>query len=238
MKFTGSIGSLFQNRTVLIPILILGLVGVAFGMSTLAFYTDADQSTSNPVQGGTMNLSIDGADSLSSSFSITSAAPSDAGSHTFAVANEGPVVADHVEVTVAVAESDSGGEPGDPDLGVELNATEAASLVKVQTYEYRNSTGTVITDFTTGVTDANGNDIIDLEDVSEQSSVADDLPAPQANHGNETSVAIDLRVANDDSSSFTAGGNTAGNLTGYDEDFMADGVDVTITVRLNQDASQ
>ncbi len=238
MADAGRIGTLLQERTILIPVLIIGFVGITFGMSTVAFYTDADQSTNNPVEGGTMNLSIDGADSLSGSISITSAAPSEAGSHTFAVANEGPIAADHAEVTMAVAESDPSAEPGDPDLGVELNATEAASLVKVNTYEYRNSTGAVIEDFTSGVTDANGNGIVDLQDVSEQSDAADDLPPPQANHGNETSLVVDLQVANDNSTAFTAGGNTAGNLTGYDEDFMADGVDVTITVRLNQDASQ
>lgn len=238
MKPGAALSDLLSDRAVLVALLVIGVTGITLGATTVAFYQDSDASTANTVQGGTLDLSIDGKDSLSSSIAITDGGPDDSATHTFAVANEGPLAADHVEVSLSLAENDPGSEPTDGDLSAALNASEAATLVQVTTYEYRNAAGSTIEDFTTSVTDANGNGVVDLAEVVDQNSASDDLAPPQASHGNETKLVIELQVVNDDSGSFVSGANTDGSLTGSDEDFMADGVDVTVTVTLNQDASQ
>lgn len=238
MKSAPSLIDLLSDRAVLVALLVIGVTGITLGATTVAFYQDSDASTGNTIQGGTLDLSLDGKDSLSSSITITDGGPDDSATHTFAVANEGPLSADHVEVSMSLAENDPGSEPTDGDLTAALNASEAATLVEVTTYEYRNDAGSTIEDFTSSVTDTNGNGVVDLAEVVDQNSASDDLAPPQANHGNETKLVLELQVVNDDSGSFVSGANTDGSLTGTDEDFMADGVDVTITVTLNQDASQ
>lgn len=238
MKIVAAVSALLSDRAVLVALLVIGVTGITLGATTVAFYQDSDASTGNDVQGGTMNLSLDGADSLSSSITITDGGPDDSATHTFNIANEGPFAADHVEVSLSTAENDPGSEPNDGDLTADLTASETATLVQVTTYEYRNAAGSTIEDFTTSVTDANGNGVVDLAEVVDQNSASDDLAPPQSSHGNETKLVLELQVVNDESGSFVAGANTAGSLTGSDEDFMADGVDVTVTVTLNQDASQ
>lgn len=226
------------RREVLISILVIGVASTSLGMVTWAYFGDSGASQQNAIQAGTLDLTLDGADSLSGTFSISNGKPDSATSHNFTVRNDGSIAADHVEISLGFAENDSRAEPSDVDLDVELNATETASLVNVTRFEYQNDSGSTILDALSKVNDQNGNGIVDLEDVQGQQGQLDDLAPPQPNNGNSTYLVVAVEIANDDSAAFTKGGNTNGNLTGYDEDVMADGVDVTVTVTLNQDASQ
>lgn len=219
-------------------VLVIGFAGSTLGMLTWAHYADSDASTANPVQADSLNLNLDGQESLSGTFSITNGLPDSAANHTYSVTNVGVVSADHVQVAVSYSQNDSATEPADPDLQNDLNATETASLVEVTTLEYRNDTGSVLYNATANMDDLNGNGVLDLDDVNRQEGQLDDLAAPQSGGANETRLALGVEIVNDDDGTFIKEGNTAGNLTGYDEDIMADGVDVTITVTLNQDASQ
>lgn len=225
-----------QRRAVLLSLLVVGFAGSALGAMTWSYYADSDSSAGNQVQGETMNLHLGGQDSRSGDFTVTGG-PASAASYTYTLTNAGAAPADHVEVAVSFAENDPGSEPTDPDLEQELNASETASLVKVTTLEYRNDSGTVLYDATANMKDTNGNKVLDLEDVQSQQGSLDDLAAPQAGAGNTTELAIEVQLVNEDGS-FATDGNTAGNLTGSDEDLMADGIDVTVQVTLNQDASQ
>lgn len=232
-----SSGSAFRRR-VLLALVVVGAAGMAFGMFTGAYFQDADASGQNAVQAGTLDLNLDGGDSADAAFSMTNAGPTDAASHNYTVEHVGSKAADHVEIALSFSGNDSRPEPTDTDLDVELNGTETASLLNVTTFEYQNASGSVVRDVLANVSDDNGNGIVDLQDVQSQSGSLDDLPAPQKNAGNKTYIVVAVAVANDDSSDFVIEGNTAGNLTGYDEDVMADGVDVKLTVTLNEDASQ
>lgn len=239
MRLPYTPASLLLRREVLLPLFVVGVVGVGLGMTTVASLQDSDSSTGNAVQGAEMNLNLDGSNGLSGSFLISGGTPGSSASHTFELTNVGGVSADHVEVALSFSENDpTSSEPSDSDLAAELNATETASLVRVTRYEYRNDAGTTTDDILSGVTDGNGNGIKDLQDVREQASPADDLPAPQANSANTTQFAVAVELADDDSAAFAAGKNTAGSLTGYDEDLMADGIDVTVTATLNQESAQ
>ncbi|WP_274324983.1 hypothetical protein [Halosimplex aquaticum] len=225
------------RREILFSILIIGFAGTALGSMTWSYYEDSDSAGGNSLRADAMDLRIDGSDSVSGSFSIVDGGPGDSTSHVFSLTNNGGTAADHVEVSFGLAENDPASEPGDPDLGVELTAKETASLIRVTTLEYVRSDGTVQYDAIASMTDGNGNGVIDLEDVKNQEAAFDDLEAPQTNGGTTTKLSIAVQFVSDDGS-FVKGGNTAGNLTGYDEDAMADGIDVTVTVTLNQDATQ
>lgn len=229
---------LLGRREVLLSLLVIGFVGAGMGAASWAYLQDTDQSTDNAVQASTLDLKVDGGDASSGAFSITDGKPGSTTTHEFVLENDGSVAADHVEFAVSVSENDSASEPSDPDLDRELNAAETASLIRVTTLEYQNDTGGTVSNELDGLADENGNGIIDLEDVQSQSGSFDDLPAPQANTGNTTRLVVEVAIANDDGAAFDAGANTAGNLTGYDEDIMADGVDVTVTVTINQDGTQ
>lgn len=226
------------RREVLISILIIGVASTTLGMVTWSYYADSDASEQNAIQAGTLDLTLDGADSLPAMFSITNGQPGSATSHNYTIQNSGSVAADHLEYTLSFTENDSQTEPSDVDLNTELNATETASLIEVTQFEYKNNAGNTIYDALATTTDQNGNGIIDLEDVQNQKEQLDGLAPPQKNNGNSTFLVVTMEIANDDSAAFTKAGNTNGNLTGYDEDIMADGIDVKITITLNQDASQ
>lgn len=218
-----------RRLTVALALIILVLGAALVGMGTYAYFTDTETSDSNTVEAGTLDLTLDGTNGgVSGSFALTNAGPGESVSHTFTLRNVGTKPADHVEVRLSTTENDAGrSEPADSSLAAELSNVQTQQQIEVVTYEYRNDGGTVTEDLLSGVTDNNGNGIVDLAEVINQTSPADGLPAPQVNGGNTTAVAIELRIAND-----------GGSFTGTDEDIMADGVDVTLEVRLNQVASQ
>lgn len=234
--FGDLLGDPRRRRAVLLALLVVGFAGSALGAMTWSYYADSDSSTANQVQAEAMNLRLGGADSRSGDFTVTGGPTSTAG-YTYALTNDGAAPADHVGIAVSFEENDPGSEPTDPDLENEINASETASLVKVTTLEYRNDSGAVLYDATADMNDKNGNEVLDLEDVQSQQGRLDDLAAPRAGGGNTTELAIEVQLVNDDGA-FATDGNTVGNLTGSDEDLMADGIDVTVRVTLNQDASQ
>lgn len=215
------------RREVLLSILIVGVASTALGAVTWAHFSDSDASGSNAVEAGTLDVTLDGANQQTGSFSLTNAKPGDGTSHNFTLRNVGSVSADHVEIGLSFAENDQRSEPSDADLDAELNASETASHVRVTTLEYQNESGSVVENVLSSVSDDNNNGIKDLEDVQTQAGSLDGLAPPQKNGGNETYFVFSVQIANDD-----------GGFTGSDEDVMADGIDVKVTFRLNQDSSQ
>ncbi|WP_435334705.1 hypothetical protein [Haloarchaeobius sp. TZWWS8] len=225
------------TRQVLFSLFVIGVLATGLGYVTYATFEDADTSDKNPIQGGTMDLKLDGADTVPAAFSIDDGGPNATTSYNYTITSSGSLTPGNVSVDVSVAENDSGTEPTDPDLNAALNATETATLVEVTSFEYRYANGTLARDLRTGVTDGNGNGIIDLEDVMTQALPETDLPGPGAGGTAERYLVISVTLASDDDPSFVVDGNTAGNLTGADEDYMADGIDVVVTVTLEQDES-
>lgn len=223
--------AVLQKREVLLSVFLIGLVGTGLSLSTYALWTDGDRSESNVVQAGSMDLALDGGDSVSGTLTLDNATPGDTTASQYNLTNDGTVPAGNVTVTVSYAEADPPITVDDPDLNVSLNATETASLTRVHNLTYTASDGTV-TDLNANVSDTNGNGIVDLQDLDQQETVMADLSGPDS--GNSTTFEIELGVASDDASAFVVGGNTAGNLTGEDEDMMAEGIDVTITFTLDQ----
>lgn len=226
------------NKKVGVMILVVLIGALAVGVGSWALWSDTDASTSNTVDDGTMDVTIDGVDDgVAGSFSLTNAQPGDATSYVFDLRNDGSTEADHVELALSSSENDTRVEPSDTELDAELNAEETASLIRVTKYEYQNDAGVTQRDLLSSVKNNNGNGIKDLQEVQNQASSADDLNAPQANGGNTTQLALTLEVADDDGGNFIKDGNTTGSLTGVDEDIMADGVDITVDFTLQQESS-
>ena len=217
------------NKKVGAMILVVLVGALAVGVGSWALWSDTDASTSNTVDDGTMDVTInDTNDGVTESFSLENAQPGDETSQTFVLRNDGTTEADHVEIALSSGENDpSESEPIDSELNAELNAEETASLIRVTEYEYRNDAGATQKNLLTGVNDNNGNGIIDLQDVQNQAGTADDLNAPQRNGQNTTQLALTLEIADD-----------SGDFTGVDEDIMADGVDITVEFTLKQESSQ
>ena len=234
------IDELSGNKKVGVMILVVLIGALAVGVGSWALWSDTDASTSNTVNDGTIDLAINGSNNdVSGSFSLTNAQSGDSTSQTFVLQNDGTTEADHVQIALSSSQNDgSASEPADTELSNELNTEETASLIRVTEYEYRKADGTTQKDLLTGVSDNNGNGIIDLQEVQNQAGTADDLNAPQANGQTTTELVLTLEIADDDGSTFTKGGNTDGSLTGFDEDIMADGVDITVDFTLQQESSQ
>ncbi|GKZ12808.1 CalY family protein [Haladaptatus sp. T7] len=227
-----------NRRTKIALALVVIVGGILAGVGTWAFWSDTDSSTGNTVEAGTMDLAINGsANGTTEDFNLINAQPGDQVDHTYALTNEGSTEADHLEIGFNYTENDLRAEPNDSELANELNASETASLIRVQAMQYENPQGTVLNDITTNVTDTNGNGYVDLQEVNEQTGVLDNLQAPAPNGSSTTYFTLDLEVANDNAAYWT-GADTTGNLTGADEDVMADGVDIAVNFTLNQDSSQ
>ena len=223
-------------------LVVLTLLGALATGGTYSYFADTDETNQNTVEAGSLDVVLDETNGEhSSSFTIGSSGdgkPTDSATHNFSIENGGSLSADHLQVTFTAKEvASEPAEPSDSDINAELNADETASLIEVNRLEYQNGSGATLKDILGAVTDANGNGIKDLQDVIDQAATQDDLTPPAANRGNKTHLVVEVAIANDDSAGFTSG-NTAGSLTGNDEDIMADGAEIIIEFTLNQDASQ
>ena len=135
------------NKKVGVMILVVLIGALAVGVGSWALWSDTDASTSNTVDDGTMDVTIDGVnDNVSGSFSLANAQPGDTTSYVFDLRNDGSTEADHLELALSSSENDTRTEPTDTELDAELNAGETASLIRVTQYEYRNATGATHTD--------------------------------------------------------------------------------------------
>lgn len=226
-----------RQKTVALVLIVIG-GGLLAGIGTWSFWTDTDVSDGNTVEAGTMDLAINGsASNTTEDFNIQNAQPGDQVTQTYALTNEGSTAADHLELTFDYSENDLRAEPNDTELTNELTAEETASLIRVETMQYEAADGTVLNNITANVTDSNGNGFVDLQEVNAQTGALDNLQPPAPNSSTTTNFVVDLEIANDNAAYWT-GNNTAGNLTGADEDMMADGVDIVVDFTLNQDSSQ
>lgn len=225
----GSISSSKGLKSILIIVLLTGVASAGLGAFTFAYFEDTDASSSNTVQPGTLNVTIDGVDDgTTSDFSITAGQPLDSTTKNYTVRNGGSTAANHLQINASFSENDPTGtynqEPGDSDLNNELTAGATAKYINVTTLKYHD--GTSSTDLLSSISDNNGNGIKDLGDVQNDSAL-DDLTPPTASEGSKTYFEITVRIASDDH-----------GLTDNDENIMGDGIDVKLHFTLNQDSSQ
>lgn len=216
-------------RNILLVVLLVGVASAGLGAFTFAYFQDTDTSSSNTIDAGTLNVTIDGFDDgTTSDFTMTAGQPLDSTSKNYTIRNGGSTAADHLQINTTYIENDPTGtynqEPGDSDLNSELNGSQTAKYIEVTKLQYHN--GTAANDLLSSISDDNNNGIKDLAD-AQNASALDDLTPPKVKEGNKTYFEVTIRIASDDH-----------GLTDDDENIMGDGIDVKVHFTLMQDSSQ
>lgn len=85
-----------QNKKVLLSLMVLGLVALLISISSFAYFSDTEDSTSNSFSAGTLNLTLtdlsdDGSESETLTWVYTNLKPTDSGGATLTVENNGTV---------------------------------------------------------------------------------------------------------------------------------------------------
>lgn len=92
----------------------------AVGVGTWAYFSDTEQSTSNSMAAGTLDLTVDGVNTAVTTFSVTNKAPGDSGSGSTTLANAGSLSGE-LDIALSAITNTGGtsGEYGDSsgDLG-------------------------------------------------------------------------------------------------------------------------
>jgi len=197
-----------NRRRVLGGIVTIGAAAAAAGAGTFAFFSDTENDTST-VDAGTLSLGAP----TSANLSISDAVPGNSTSGTVTSTYNGSVDA---EVDIGVTISESTSEPSEPSSGTntELNATEFAQLLQVDTASV--DVGGASQDLLNTVSDNNGNGYVDLDDLT-QSAPFDAVTGSDATSGDSVSVTLGLTF-----------------VSSADNDAQADGVDVTVSLTAEQ----
>lgn len=219
------------RRRLLGGVAATGVAAAGAGAGTWAYFQDTESSTGNTIDAGTLDLKLSDsdesdADGVSGSWTISNAKPGDSVTSDVTLENAGSLSADHVEFGVSVAETESDGPNGTNEADTQpSSATGMAEQFEVTNLTYDG------TNILPNLSDANGNGIIDIADlVSGNDSILDNLtPPPPANGGTE-SLNMTFRWAQD--SEFD------NSVSGVNNDYQGDQLEITITMALHQDSSQ
>ncbi|WP_297091176.1 TasA family protein [Thermococcus sp.] len=84
----------------LLSLVLVGMVVMGLGAGTWAYFSDTETSSGNYIMAGTLDLSVNGAGSVTQSVDGDGVAPGDSGSWTIAVSNDGTVDG-HLYVTIS-----------------------------------------------------------------------------------------------------------------------------------------
>ena len=219
------------RRRVLGGVAAVGAAGTGAGVGTWAYFQDTERSTGNTIDAGTLDLKVSDSDEgfgdgVSGTWTISNAEPGDSVLADATLQNAGSLEADHVEFSVSVYETESDGPNGNDEGDTSPNSADGmAEQFEVTNMTYDGS------DVLNDLSDANGNGIVDIDDLASGNDAAlDDLtPPPSANGGTE-SLTLGFRWAHDD--------EFDNSVSGVNNDYQGDEMDITVTMALHQDGSQ
>lgn len=211
---------------ILAVILALGMMG-----GTFAFFVDTQTSNSNSFESGTLNLKISDDDEyppedggVSYTWQMDNMIPgeSDIGPWGVSLINTGTLKGDHVQISFTHEIND---EPDVPsDTNPHSTPGEMARWLQILSMTYDGVTLVGAHPNTEHeLVDANGNEFIDLEDVTlpANSAALDNLPAPPENSGGVYSFTMHLLFN-----------------SGATDDIQGDTLITTVSFTLNQHISQ
>lgn len=116
-----------MNSKILLSLATIAVVGAIAIGGTTAYFSDTETSTGNTISAGTLDLSVNGENPLSSKFTISNAKPGDSGTTNIAVANVGSI--DASQLTVVLKNIvDSDGTSTEPEKIAEGNTTTEGNL--------------------------------------------------------------------------------------------------------------
>lgn len=167
-------------QKILLSILTISLVIVIGVTATRAYFSDTETSTGNSFAAGTMNLKLNGNDSVTATWAMSNMKPGDSVSATINLTNMGSINADHVEIGSVV--------------NTITDATPLAAIpldkkleITVLSYDGVNKLSAIV--------DSNGNGYKDLDDL--EGAVLDDLSAPVSSGGSTKALAMTVLFRTD-----------------------------------------
>ena len=204
---TDNTSGLTRRRT-LLSLATIGAASITAGAGTMAVLSDSETAGNNPMREGTLDLVFDGSSSIGIQAELT---PGQSVKGSVTLTNPASLTGS-LDVDVDYVESDSDST---------VTADDVASDLEVTTLTYGG------TDLTGQFSDANGNGIKDLEDLSKNDqtsgeSVANDLIG-LTDPGVGTDFVVEITYTDPNSNNNSHSGN---------------GIDVTVTFYLNQNDSQ
>lgn len=186
------------RRTLLGGVAATGVTAAGAGAGTMALFTDAEESTGNSVSAGTLDLVVADSDEgfgdgVSATWTLSNAKPGDTVLADLTLQNAGSLAADHVELGFDVTETEAAGPSGSDESDTAPGSAAGMAEqfeVTVMTYDGTNVLA--------GLSDANGNGLVDLGDLgSGNDGVLDGLSPPPAANGGTESLFLQLRWAHD-----------------------------------------
>lgn len=213
------------RRRVLGSVATIGAASAAAGAGTFALFSDEETSDGNTITAGTLDLQSPASGQLTAS----GVAPgwSQRGTFDATYDSSSTVAPVALGLSLAVSESDAAATPADGDLQTDLNAAETARKFEVLTATVEDPGGAVVADLTSGVNarttghppDGSGGQLsyVDLDQITGSHDGVDTGVSP----GDTYTFTLELQVP-----------SRAGN------DLQADGVDVGVTFRAEQQTSQ
>jgi predicted ribosomally synthesized peptide with SipW-like signal peptide len=211
-----------MNSRIITSILsIVTVVGLATA-GTLAFFSDAGTSDNNIFSTGSLDMKLTdnnetALDSVSGTFGISGGGPGTTFTGNLEIKNVGTVSANHLEFQFSNLVTEAGSPPG----SVLTNYMDRVIEITALTWD-RDGNATADDDLLLSVSDLNGNSIKDLDDLENQ--VADDID--NINFDGTQSANHLLHIAG------------RYHPTLMTSEHQGDTVNTTLTVTMNQDASQ
>ncbi|MBI4008657.1 hypothetical protein HY357_00315 [Candidatus Roizmanbacteria bacterium] len=176
------------NKSIALSLLSIFVVLAVVGGLTLAFFSNQGTSSSNTFSTGTLDLKLTDTDeidqdSVTASFGSNTLVPGTCtGNQTLTLKNTGTVAANHAEVTLANAVTDTNSDAS-PDMD---------SFLRINNLTYDGS------DVSGQITDLNGNTFKDLNDWAADPNDLDSLSLTNLNTGHDLvlDVCLDSSAGN------------------------------------------
>jgi predicted ribosomally synthesized peptide with SipW-like signal peptide len=161
-------------------IIVLLLMAGMSGLSTWAFFTDAETSSNNVFAAGTLDLKTDDQDGVSQTLITTNMRRGDiVGPEIIILKNSGSLDSSSIDISFSYIENDSSPNP------VDMSADDTASLITVTILKYAEA------NILTYVDDNNSNGYIDVYDLAATSNLAG---LPGINSGTTKNFEIAVRL--------------------------------------------
>lgn len=161
-------------------IIVLLLMAGMSGLSTWAFFTDAETSSNNVFAAGTLDLKTDDQDGVSQTLIATNMRRGDiVGPEIIILKNSGSLASSTIDISFSYIENDSSPNP------VDMSADDTASLITVTILKYAEA------NILTYVDDNNSNGYIDVYDLAATSNLAG---LPGINSGTTKNFEIAVRL--------------------------------------------
>jgi spore coat-associated protein N len=104
-------------KKIILSLSAIALVAVVAVSATTALFSDTETSTGNTISAGTLDLSVNGENPVTSKFTLADVKPGDSGSYPLVLANVGSIAASHLYLSVSSLTDTEGANP-EPETNI------------------------------------------------------------------------------------------------------------------------